>query len=154
MFYETTKDNYLISTNPALLDIGVIHQYLSEESYWAKGIPLEKVEKSLANSLCFGIYEAGKQVGFARLITDYTAFAYLCDVFVLPSHQGKGLGKWLMETMHAHPELQGLRRWMLATRDAHGLYAQFGWKHFDIEQLNRFMQLHNPDVYAPRPEGK
>jgi len=146
MYYEATTDNYLISTNPALLDIGAIHQYLSEESYWAKGIPIEKVEKSLSNSLCFGIYEAGKQVGLARLITDYTAFAYLCDVFVLPSHQGKGLGKWLMQTVHKHPDLQGLRRWMLATRSP-DFYKPFGWEHLSEEQSKRFMQLHKPDVY-------
>ena len=148
MHYESTKDNYLISTNPALLDIPVIHQYLSEESNWAKGIPYATVQKSITHSLCFGMYEAGKQIGLARLITDRTAFAYLCDVFILPSHQGKGLGKWLMQTVHAHPDLQGLRRWMLATRDAHGLYAQFGWQHFTEEQSKRFMQLHNPDVYT------
>ena len=148
MHYEATKDNYLISTNPVLLDVEVIHQYLSEESYWAKGIPYATVQKSITHSLCFGMYEAGKQIGLARLITDRTAFAYLCDVFILPSHQGKGLGKWLMQTVHAHPDLQGLRRWMLATRDAHGLYAQFGWQHFTEEQSKRFMQLHNPDVYT------
>jgi len=153
MHYEATKDNYLISTNPALLDIAAIHQYLSEESYWARGISFATVEKSIAHSLCFGVYEGDKQIGFARLITDHTAFAYLCDVYILPSYQGKGLGKWLLQTIHSHPDLQGLRRWMLATRDAHGLYARFGWKPFDIEQLNRFMQLHNPDVYAIRPEG-
>ena len=148
MYYESTKDNYLISTNPALLDIAAIHQYLSVESYWAKGIPYATVQKSITHSLCFGMYEAGKQIGLARLITDRTAFAYLCDVYVLPSHQGKGLGKWLMQTVHAHPDLQGLRRWMLATRDAHGLYAQFGWQQFAEEQSKRFMQLHNPDVYT------
>ncbi len=148
MYYEATKDNYTISTNPALLDIAAIHQYLSEESYWAKGIPYATVQKSITYSLCFGMYEAGKQIGLARLITDRTAFAYLCDVYVLPSHQGKGLGKWLMQTVHAHPDLQGLRRWMLATRDAHSLYAQFGWQQFTEEQSKRFMQLLNPDVYT------
>ena len=148
MYYEVKKDNYLISTNTALLDIAAIHKYLSEESYWAKGIPYATVEKSITYSLCFGVYEGNKQIGFTRLITDRTAFAYLCDVFILPAYQGKGLGKWLMQTMHAHPDLQGLRRWMLATKDAHGLYAQFGWVPMSEDQSKRFMQLHNPDVYA------
>ena len=148
MYYEATKDNYLISTNPALLDIAAIHQYLSVESYWAKGIPYTTVEKSIAHSLCFGVYEGIKLIGFARLITDRASFAYLCDVFVLPAYQGRGLGKWLIKTMHLHPDLQGLRSWMLATRDAHGLYAQHGWQPIGEEQNKRFMQLHNPDVYA------
>ena len=148
MHYEITKDNYLLSTNPGLLDITAIHQYLSEESYWAKGIPYKTVEKSILHSLCFGVYEEQKLIGFARLITDRTTFAYLCDVFILPRHNGKGLGKWLMEAIHAHPDLQGLRRWVLATRDAHGLYAKFGWKPFEAEQLNRFMQLHHEKVYV------
>ena len=148
MHYEATKENYLISTNPVLIDINAVHQYLAEESYWAKGIPLATVEKSITHSLCFGLYENGKLIGFARLVTDRTTFAYLCDVFILPAHQGKGLGKWLMQTIHSHPDLQGLRRWMLATRDAHGLYAQFGWTPFDEELGKRFMQLHNPHVYS------
>ncbi len=148
MYYEATKDNYLISTNLALIDIAGVHQYLSEESYWAKGITSATVEKSIAHSLCFGMYEEGKLIGFARLVTDYTAFSYLCDVFILPTYQGKGLGKWLMQTIHSHPELQGLRRWMLATRDAHGLYAQFGWTPLDDAFTKRFMQLHNPNVYT------
>lgn len=146
--YETKKHNYFISTNPALIDVAAVHQYLSEESYWAKGIPLATVEKSIANSLCFGMYEGNKLIGFARLITDRTAFAYLCDVFIVPAYQGKGLGKWLLQTIHAHPDLQALRRWMLATRDAHGLYAQFGWEGINDEQAKRFMQLHNPNVYT------
>ena len=147
MDYELTKDNFLLSTNKALIDIAAVHQYLSEESYWAKGIPIEKVIKSIDNSFCVGIYDAGKQVAFARIITDCTAFAYLCDVFVVKEYQGRGLGKWLIESIHSIPDLQGLRRWMLATRDAHGLYKLFGWVHMSEEQVPRFMQLHNPDVY-------
>lgn len=141
------KDGYTISTNPSRLDLQVIHQYLSRDSYWAQNIPLEVVERSIANSFCFGIYYNSEQVGFARLITDKATFAYLADVFLLPEHRGKGLSKWLMTVIHSHPEMQGLRRWMLGTRDAHGLYKQFGWVPLNEEVVPRFMQLHNPDVY-------
>jgi GNAT superfamily N-acetyltransferase len=146
-FYETFHANYSISTNPALLQIELIHQYLAEESYWAKNIPLEVVKQSIEGSLCFGLYCDDAQIGFARLITDKATFAYLADVFILPTHRGKGLSKWLMQTIHAHPQLQGLRRWLLGTKDAHTLYEQFGWTRFGEEQLHRFMQLHNPNMY-------
>lgn len=145
--YSAKKDNYLVSTDKSLLDVGMIHNYLSTESYWAMHIPLDVVERSVANSLCFGVYNGKEQVGFARVITDKATFAYLADVFIIETHRGKGLSKWLMETIHAHPELQGLRRWMLGTRDAHGLYEQFGWTRFDETLSRRFMQLHNKDVY-------
>ncbi len=145
--YTVTKENYLISTNASKLDIDVIYHYLCEESYWAKGIPRAVVEKSIANSLCFGLYYNNEQVGFARVITDKATFAYLGDVFILHEHRGKGLSKWLMQTIHAHPELQGLRRWLLGTRDAHGLYEQVGWTRFNEDVSKRFMQKHNPDVY-------
>src|SRR6266487_1573762 len=120
-YYSATKENYIISTDPSKLNIDTIHHYLSEESYWAKGIPRTVVEKSIANSLCFGLYnneQSMMQVGFARLITDKATFAWLADVFILPEHRGKGLSKWLMQIIHAHPELQSLRRWLLGTRDA------------------------------------
>lgn len=146
-FYETSHSDYSISTNPALLQVHVIHQYLSIESYWAQNIPLEVVKQSIEGSLCFGVYHKDLQIGFARLITDKATFAYLADVFILPEHRGKGLSKWLMQTIHTHPQLQGLRRWLLGTKDAHGLYEQFGWTRFGEEQLHRFMQLHNPHVY-------
>lgn len=148
--YEVQKENYLISTNTSKLDIDVIYQYLAQESYWAKGIRRIVVEKSIANSLCFGVYHISKttvQIGFARLVTDKATFAYLADVFILPQYRGKGLSKWLMQTIHTHPEVQGLRRWLLGTRDAHSLYEQFGWTRFDEEVSKRFMQKHNPDVY-------
>lgn len=144
---DLEKQGYLISADPSKLDIAVIHQYLSRESYWAKNIPLQTVERSIANSFCFGVYYHDVQIGFARLVTDKATFAYLADVFVLPEHRGKGLSKWLIETIHAHPDVQGLRRWMLGTKDAHGLYAQFGWKPIPEEMMLRFMQLHNPDLY-------
>ena len=145
--FEVEKDGYLISTNPSKIDVSVVHGYLSKESYWAKDIPLETVQQSIENSLCFGLYFDNKQVGFARLITDKATFAYLADVFIIPEHRKKGLSKWLMETIHAHPALQGLRRWLLGTRHAHTLYEQFGWTRFGDEQKERFMQFHNPDVY-------
>ena len=153
-YYEARKDEYLISTDPSLLHVDMIHHYLSEESYWALNIPREVVERSISNSLCFGLYEkdkqnlpVGRQVGFARLVTDKATFAYLADVFILESYRGKGLAKWMMEVIQSHPELQGLRRWMLGTRDAHSLYEQFGWTVLDEDTRKRFMQRHFKDVY-------
>ncbi len=146
-FYETQFADYTISTNPSLLQIEVIHQYLAQESYWAKNIPIEVLKQSIEGSLCFGVYCNDVQIGFARLITDKATFAYLADVFILPEHRGKGLSKWLIQTIHAYPQLQGLRRWLLGTKDAHGLYEKFGWTRFGEEQMNRFMQLHNHNVY-------
>ena len=145
--YEVTQDEYSISTNPAKIDVVMVHQYLSEESYWAKNIPLTVVQKSIDHSLCFGLFHQNKQIGFARLITDRATFAYLADVFIIEAYRGKGLSKWLMQTIHAHPELQGLRRWLLGTRDAHQLYAQVGWSTITEEQYKRFMQLHNAAIY-------
>lgn len=146
-FFESRKGDYLISTDPGLLNIEIVHTYLSQESYWAKNIPRNVVEKSVANSLCFGMYYLEKQIGFARLITDKATFAYLADVFIIDEHRKKGLSKWLMEIIQVHPEVQGLRRWMLGTRDAHSLYEQFGWTALDEETRKRFMQRHNKKPY-------
>jgi GNAT superfamily N-acetyltransferase len=121
------EKGFKISTDQNLLDFEMIYKYLSEVSYWAKGVPAETVKKSLANSFCFGVYKQNTQVGLARVITDKATFAYICDVFVLPGFGGLGLSKWLLQTIAGHPELQGLRRWTLATADAHGLYSQFGF---------------------------
>lgn len=151
LHYEAGREEFMISTDPALLNVDVIHGYLSNQSYWAQNIPKEVVQKSITNSLCFGLYFNGKQVGFARLVTDKATFAYLADVFILKEHQGKGLSKWLMEIIQSHPELQGLRRWMLGTRDAHGLYEQFGWTVLDEDSRKRFMQRHFKDVYQKKP---
>src|SRR5688572_21760962 len=148
--YKASKDDYLISTDPSLLDVDVIYDYLSGESYWAKNIPRDVVEKSIANSLCFGVYHHNRQIGFARLITDKATFAYLADVFIISEYRGKGLSKWLIQVIHAHPELQGLRRWVLGTQDAHGLYEQFGWTIFDEDIRKRFMQKHNKNAYPER----
>ena len=144
-------DGYEITTDPRRFNLDVIHHYLSEESYWAKGIPRDVVARSLENSLCFAILvrSSRAQVGFARVTTDRATFAYLADVFVLPAHRGRGLSKWLMRVMLSHPDLQGLRRWMLATLDAHGLYKEFGFT--PLAQPERFMQLHRPGVYAKTP---
>ena len=116
----------LVSTDPARLDVDVIHGFLTR-SYWAAGISRELVERSIRGSLCFGAYQEGRQVGFARVISDHATYAYVSDVFVLPTHRGHGVGKRLMAAIMAHPDLQGLRRWTLATRDAHALYRQFGF---------------------------
>ena len=140
---EWKRGEYTISTDPDRLDLAAIHGYL-RESYWAAGIPREKVEQSIRNSLSFGLYVGETLVGFARVITDYTTFAYVADVFVLASHRGKGLGVWLMEVVRAHPELQNMRRWVLATRDAHDLYRKTGFTDVDP---GRFMQVLDPDVY-------
>ncbi|HEX2644399.1 MAG TPA: GNAT family N-acetyltransferase [Thermoanaerobaculia bacterium] len=133
-----------IDTDKSRLELEVIHGFLTT-SYWAKGIPRETVERSIEGSLCFGVYEGPRQVGFARVITDSATFAYLADVFILESHRGRGLSRRLMDAIVAHPSLQGLRRWMLATRDAHGLYSRYGFK--PLAAPDRMMELHNPGVY-------
>ncbi len=136
------KKGYRISTDQDLLDLDVIHNYLSNESYWSKGITKEKVQRSIENSMCFGVYKDGKQVGLARVVTDKAIFAYLCDVFILDEYRGHGLSKWLLQTILAHPELQGLKRWTLATLDAHGLYKQFGFA--PLGNPDRWMDIFTP----------
>ena len=136
---------YTISTDTERFDIALIHSFLSG-SYWAKNIPRSVVERSIRHSLCFGAFQQERQVGFARVITDYATFAYIGDVFVLPEHRGRGISKQLMAAIRAHPGLQGLRRLVLATRDAHGLYAQFGFQ--PLAQPESFMTIHNPGIYA------
>lgn len=141
---EWTKDDFSISTDINKLDIHYIHHFLSK-SYWAENIPFDVVKRSADGSLCFGVYHQEKQIGFARVITDEATFAYLCDVFIDEAHRGKGLSKWLMDVILAYPGLQGLRRFMLATKDAHGLYQQFGF--MPLTYTERWMHLHQPDVY-------
>ena len=142
---EQRKGEFLVSTDRERLDLDVIHGFLTE-CYWAKGIPREVVARSIENSLCFGVYAGGKQVGFARVISDFATYAYLADVFVLESFRGRGLGKWLMECILEHPRVQALRRWSLVTRDAHGLYAQLGFT--PLKKPQNYMELHRPDVYS------
>lgn len=146
----TPDSEYDISTDPARFDINAIHAYLTQ-SYWSPGIPRETVARAIANSLCFGLYHQGSQVGFARMVTDRATFAYLADVYVLEAHRGKGLAKWLMAEIMAHPDLQGLRRMMLATRDAHALYAQYGFT--PLKAPDRMMEKHVPDVYQQAPQA-
>jgi GNAT superfamily N-acetyltransferase len=122
----TDLEGYSISTDKSRLDVALIHTYLSRHAYWAEGRPLEVVRRSIEHSLCFGVYGPGGQVGFARAVTDYATFAWLADVFILEEHRGRGLGKWLIETAVAHPDLQGLKLFLLATRDAHELYRRYG----------------------------
>ena len=124
---EVHRDTFTISTDPACLDADAIAEMLAR-AYWAQGRPRERVERSLANSLVFGLYDGEKQIGLARVVSDYAIFAYVCDVFIHEDYRAQGLGKWLMQTVHSHPDLQGLRRWTLVTRDAHELYRQFGWE--------------------------
>ena len=138
------KDNFSISTDKSKLEISVIHDFLSG-SYWSENIPVEIVRKSIEGSMCFGVYDSGRQVGFARMVTDTATFAYLADVFIIEEYRGQGLSKWLVEFILAHPDLQGLRRILLATKDAHNLYKQFGFT--SINNPDRFMDIHNPDIY-------
>jgi GNAT superfamily N-acetyltransferase len=140
------RGSFRISTDPAQLDLALIHEFLSHRSYWAAGIPLEIVRRSIENSLCFGMYQGQRQVGFARVVTDKSTFAYLGDVFVLEEFRGRGLSKWLMQQIVSHPDLQGLRRLILGTRDAHGLYAQVGFR--ALTSPDRFMEIHHPNIYG------
>jgi GNAT superfamily N-acetyltransferase len=143
---EQRRGEFLISTDPERLDLGVVHGFLTN-CYWAKGIPREVVARSIEHALCFAIYDgSGAQVGFARVISDFATIAYVGDVFVLETHRGRGLGKWLMESITQHPQLQNLRRWILTTRDAHNLYSQVGFT--PVKAPERFMERHQPDVYA------
>ncbi len=166
---EHRRGEFLVSTDRERLSLDVVHGFLTN-CYWAKGIPRETVARSIEHSLCFGIYDesprlakdarpfdgaqgkhgAPTQVGFARVVTDFATVAYLGDVFVLESHRGRGLSKWLMECLIQHPALQNLRRWILLTRDAHGLYSQFGFAPLIAPQ--RYMELHRPNVYQTSKE--
>jgi N-acetylglutamate synthase-like GNAT family acetyltransferase len=145
MHHSWPKGDFEVSTDPSRMDIEAVHEFLTN-SYWAKGIPIETVQRSIENAICFGMYFSRQQIGFARVVTDRATFAYLADVFILPSYRGRKLSKWLMECIIAHPDLQGLRRWMLATRDAHKLYAQYGFT--PVQKPDRWMERHDPDVYA------
>jgi GNAT superfamily N-acetyltransferase len=138
------RGEFVVTTDRARLNEELIYQFLSQ-SYWAAGIPRQTVARSLRNSLCFGLFEGSRQIGFARVVTDYATFAYLADVFIVEGCRGRGLGKFLMECVVNDPQLQGLRRWLLATRDAHSLYEKFGF--MPLARPARFMELHHPDIY-------
>ena len=138
------KDGFTISTEKEKLDIDLIHSFLTR-SYWAEGISKEIISRSVEGALCFGVFENDKQVGFARMITDRATFAYLADVFIIEEYRGRGLSKWLMEVIMSHPDLQGLRRMVLVTRDAHELYKKFGFTL--LNNVDRWMHIHHPDIY-------
>jgi GNAT superfamily N-acetyltransferase len=140
------NNDFCIATQQSKLDLEAIHRFLSEEAYWSKGIPFDKVAAAAQHSLNFGLYYQDKQIGYARIISDYTTIAYLGDVYVLPEFRRQGLSKWLMQTIQQHPDLQGLRRWILLTGDAHGLYQQFGFT--AIAAPERWMELHNKNIYS------
>jgi GNAT superfamily N-acetyltransferase len=144
MIHEHRRGGFTVSTDPARLDVDAIHAFLTA-SYWAEGIPRDIVERSLRGSLCFGLYEGDRQIGLARAITDGASFAYLCDVYVLAERRGRGLGRWLMECVMAHPDLQGLRRFYLVTRDAHELYRPFGFT--EVQNPGRHMEIARPGLY-------
>jgi GNAT superfamily N-acetyltransferase len=142
-----SQDQYEISTERGRMDVGLIHDFLGS-TYWARCIPRGVVERSIKHSLCFGAFHGGRQVGFARVVTDFATFAYVGDVFVVPEHRGRGVSKLLMRAILGHADLQGLRRFLLATRDAHGLYSQFGFQ--PLARPQDFMTIHVPDVYSRR----
>ncbi len=144
-----TREDFSISSDKSKIDLDLVHGFLTK-AYWSVGISKEKVARGIKNSLCFGVYQhaadGDRQVGFARVITDFTTFAYICDVFILEEYRGKGLSQLLMKTIMTHAELQGLRRWSLGTRDAHGVYEKFGFT--KIKTPERKMEIHNPNVYS------
>ncbi len=145
------RGEFFVSTDPGLLDLALMHDFLSRRSYWSPGLPMDVLRRAVAGSLCFGLYEGRRQVGFARMVTDRATFAWLCDVFVLEEYRGRGLSKWLMECVLAHPDLQGLRRIVLGTRDAHGLYSRYGFK--SLADPTRFLEIWNPTVYQTPAAG-
>jgi GNAT superfamily N-acetyltransferase len=139
---EIIKEDYSISTDREKLDLRFIHDYLSKESYWVPGIPFERVVAAADHSLNFGVYHGNRQVGYARIVTDYARVAYLADVFLISEYRGRGLSKWLMEAILGHPDLRGLKRWMLHTLDAHGLYEQYGWR--AAAKPETYLEIFNP----------
>jgi GNAT superfamily N-acetyltransferase len=145
MHHTFTQGDLTISTDKTLLDIDAVHDFLANESYWAKTRSPEQTRTAIENSLCFGLYDGGRQIGFARVVSDFATFAYIGDVYVLEEYRGRGLSKWLMRTVVEHPQLQGLRRWVLATRDAHGLYEQFEFA--ALRHPERWMERTAPDAY-------
>lgn len=143
---------FKISNDKSLLNFDVIYRYLDTESYWAKGIPAERLKRAIDNSICFGVYQTNDQIGFARVVTDKATFGYIADVFILPGFRNIGLSKWLMQTIINHPDLQGLRRWSLATADAHGLYSQFGFT--EITRPERWMEIFTPYPVLNKEENE
>jgi len=145
MSREYLRDRFRITTDPSEIDVDAAHAFLTR-SYWAEGIPRETVARSIRHSLCFGVFDGGRQIGLARVISDFATYAYLGDVYVEPEYRGQGLSKWLMECVMSHPDLQGLRRWSLLTRDAHGLYRKYGFT--DVAKPERYMENTVPGIYT------
>jgi len=143
---DSVKGDFTISTDKARLDLSAIHDYLANDSHWGRNISISIVQISIDNSLCFGVYHKNRQVGFARVITDYATFAYIADVFIIPAFRGQQLAKWLMETIINYPQLHGLRRWCLNTRDAHSLYAKYGFR--SVSKPESYMEIYCPDIYS------
>jgi ribosomal protein S18 acetylase RimI-like enzyme len=145
--FTARKGQFRITTDPRRMDVGAVHAALSRTPLsWARGIPRRVVAKSIRNSLCFGVFDGSEQIGFARVVTDSSTYAYLCDVYILESHQGRGLGKWLISVVMKHPSLQGLRRFQLVTRNAHGLYTRFGFT--PVEGSKYHMEIFRPGLYV------
>src|ERR1700759_2790280 len=151
MHRQWSHGEFEISTDRSRIDLRTVHEFFTN-SYWAQGIPEATVQRSIENSLCFGVYFGRQQIGFARVVTDRATFAYLADVFILEAYRGRGLSRWLMECIMGHPDLQGLRRWMLAPRDAHKLYAQYGFT--PVQKPDRWMERHVPDIYKAQSSSK
>lgn len=139
-------ENYFLTTDKNKIDMIAAHDFLSTQAYWCKNIPFETFKKSAINSLCFAVFDGEKQIAFGRIISDFATIAYLGDVYVLPSYRGKGISKLLVKQIMEHKELQGLRRWILLTGDAHGLYKQFGWE--EIKSPDKWMEIVNPNIYS------
>jgi GNAT superfamily N-acetyltransferase len=151
MAIEWQRAAFEVSDDRRRLDIAAIHRFISCESYWAAGISENLLARAIANSLCFGLYHGQEQIGFARVVTDRSTFGYLCDVYVERAHRGAGLGKWLVGCVLEHPDLKGLRRIALMTRDAHDLYSPFGFR--SMAEATRYLEIHRPDVYKNTPEA-
>jgi len=149
--YEQQRDGFTITTDQRRFDLEAIFDFLNREAYWSQGIPRPVLEKAIERSLCFGLLEGKSQIGFARMVTDRATFAWLCDVYVIESYRGRGLGDWLIASVLEHPELQGLRRIVLATRDAHALYRKNGFE--TLPTPERWMAIAKPDVYAKGSSG-
>lgn len=148
--FRASKGGFTITTDIAKLNLEVIFDFLANHSHWARNIPFSTMMKSIENSLCFGLFRDNEQIGFARVVSDYATFAWLADVFILEDHRGKGLAKWLMECIVNHPDLQGLRRWILATRSAHGLYTKYGF--VPLKKVDAFLEIYQPDIYEGQNE--
>ena len=151
MVIDWSRDGYDVSDDPSRLDLAAIHRFLSTQSYWAEGISEALLARAITHSLCFGLYRGPAQIGFARVVTDRATYGYLCDVYVDRDHRGAGLGKWLVACVLEHPDLQGLRRIALMTRDAHDLYRPFGFR--AMPEATRYLEIHRPDVYRADPEA-